>query len=261
MLSSLRNLVGLTVCIALALSACQVAPSLTKPAPTAVLTEQTNTTHSDSITHTLPTTGATLPPQPFNGKILQVPYLSQEGFPSGCESVSAVMLLQYWGVDISVDAFVDGYLPIGQKFWKNGDVFGPSPNDQYIGDPRAIGYGCYAPVIEKALQDILPHNSVKNLTGKTLVELCAYIDQGIPLLVWATIGMEQAFPNDWWTDERSGEPVEWLANEHCMVLVGYDKDYYYCNDPYNGNGLMAYRRDILEDRFHQMGCQAVAILP
>ena len=55
--------------------------------------------------------------------------------------------------------------------------------------------------------------------------------------------------------------MQWLANEHCMVLVGYDEDAYYCNDPYNGNGVMRYARWVLEDRYAQMGYQAVAIVP
>ena len=34
---------------------------------------------------------------------LDAPYLSQEDYPTGCESVSAVMALQYWGVDLTVE--------------------------------------------------------------------------------------------------------------------------------------------------------------
>ena len=45
-------------------------------------------------------------------KQLSVPYISQEGsFPNGCESVSAVMLLRYYGFDITPDEFIDSYLP------------------------------------------------------------------------------------------------------------------------------------------------------
>lgn len=45
-------------------------------------------------------------------KQLSVPYISQEGsFPNGCESVSATMLLRYYGFDITPDEFIDSYLP------------------------------------------------------------------------------------------------------------------------------------------------------
>ena len=47
----------------------------------------------------------------MNHKIIQVPYIDQSvKYPTGCESVSTVMLLQYLGYDISVDKFIADYL-------------------------------------------------------------------------------------------------------------------------------------------------------
>ena len=44
-------------------------------------------------------------------KIINVPYLDQSNAaPTGCESVTAVMLLQYLGVDIGINEFIDKYL-------------------------------------------------------------------------------------------------------------------------------------------------------
>lgn len=45
---------------------------------------------------------------------LDVPFIDQrQSYPSGCESVSAVMALKHCGVAVSVDEFIDKYLPIG----------------------------------------------------------------------------------------------------------------------------------------------------
>ena len=42
---------------------------------------------------------------------IDVPYIDQsKRYPTGCESVSTVMALQYAGVNISVDKFIDNYL-------------------------------------------------------------------------------------------------------------------------------------------------------
>ena len=42
---------------------------------------------------------------------IEVPYIDQSvKYPTGCESVSAVMLLQYLGYDITVEEFIDRYL-------------------------------------------------------------------------------------------------------------------------------------------------------
>ena len=43
-------------------------------------------------------------------KLIRVPYIDQtKDYPTGCESVSAVMLLHYLGIPISVDAFIENY--------------------------------------------------------------------------------------------------------------------------------------------------------
>ena len=48
-------------------------------------------------------------------KALDAPFIDQrEKYPTGCESVTAVMALQYAGVDVTVEEFIDGYLPQGE---------------------------------------------------------------------------------------------------------------------------------------------------
>lgn len=205
------------------------------------------------------------PSHPINTQkiLLDVPYISQQDYPTGCESISAVMLLRYWGVDISVDEFIDGYLECGETRWENSQLIGPSPYDKFVGNPReSSGYGCYAPVIEKAYRNLLTNHQIQTLSGGDLEEVAIrYLDREIPVLIWATIDLENAYPTDEWINEANGSTVQWLANEHCMVLVGYDNDMYYCNDPYNDNGVQGYPRTLLEDRFRQMGRQALVILP
>ena len=61
-------------------------------------------------------------------KQLSVPYISQEGsFPNGCESVSATMLLRYYGFDITPDEFIDSYLPCEPVRISWGTRYGPNP--------------------------------------------------------------------------------------------------------------------------------------
>lgn len=196
--------------------------------------------------------------------VLDVPYISQEAYPTGCESVSAVMLLQFWGIDIDVDTFIDDYLDCGQFTWQGETPIGPSPNDRFVGNPRSEdSYGCYAPVIERAVASLLPKNyAVINRTGSVLPALAQrYLDRQIPVLIWATIDMKETYVSASWIDEKDGSTVQWLVNEHCLVLVGYDDEAYYCNDPYKNNGVMRYSRELLESRFKSMGSQALAIVP
>ena len=57
-------------------------------------------------------------PEPLFGRagrtIDGVPFYSQIGeFPTGCEGVSAAMLLGYYGMDVAPGEFIDGFLPLG----------------------------------------------------------------------------------------------------------------------------------------------------
>lgn len=201
-----------------------------------------------------------------NGVIIKVlldtPYISQRGFPTGCESASAVMLLRDAGYSTSIDSFIDDALDIGWLYEKNGTLYGPDPDSSFIGDPRSeYGYGCYAPVITNALNRIISNgDKAVNITGTSMSELITdYIDKGTPVAVWATINMiEMKYTTEWIIPE-TGKLFTWKSNEHCLVLVGYDDKFYYMNDPYNSNGLCSYSRSLVEKRYAVMGYQAVVI--
>ena len=76
-------------------------------------------------------------------------------------------------------------------------------------------------------------------------------------MVWVTINMVETFTRAQWRLE-DGTLYEWPANEHCMVLVGYDEDVYYFNDPYTGTRV-AYKRILSEERYNALGQQALVI--
>ncbi len=196
--------------------------------------------------------------------LTDVPILSQfPDYPTGCESVSAVIAMRYAGSDITVDTFIDRYLDKSNDFYtKDGVSYGPDPYEHFLGFPRSVNaYGCMAPVIENAMNAYYQgKKEVVNATGTELSALCSrYIDRSIPCLVWVTIGMAEPFYTNRWT-LPGGDTYRWLANEHCMVLVGYDADYYYFSDPYAG-ALVKYARQLSNERYTAFGKQALAILP
>lgn len=191
-----------------------------------------------------------------------VPIIAQRPeFPSGCESVSAVMVLKYFGEAITVGQFIDDYLPKSNEFYYENDKrYGPSPYEYFIGSPRASSsYGCMAPVIEKAISGYFGSSErVKNTTGTELAQLCKdYIDNDIPVMVWATINMiNLKYTGSWYLND--GTYFTWPGNEHCLVLTGYDESYYYFNDPYQGKALK-FAREKVEDRFAALGKQSVVV--
>lgn len=202
--------------------------------------------------------------KPEKARIIEnVPVLSQfPDFPTGCESVSTVTVLKFYGENISTAQFVDKYLPKSAEFYYDGfKRRGPSPYEYFIGNPRtAASYGCMAPVIERALCDYFGDSErVKNTTGTGLDKLCReYIDNGIPVITWATINMLETKPtNSWYLSD--GTRFTWPGNEHCLVLIGYDENSYYFNDPYAGK-TVKYKKETVEDRHAEQGMQSVVVL-
>ncbi len=196
--------------------------------------------------------------------IKNVPLIPQmPSYPTGCEAVSTVMALQYAGYAISVEDFITQYLPKSREFYiENGKNFGPDPYEYFIGNPKsAASYGCMAPVIEKALGACLEDtDKANNITGMSLPEICEqYVKNGTPVILWATIKMRETNPvNSWYLSD--GTRFTWPGNEHCMLLVGYDDTSYYFHDPYTGK-LASFEKQLCEDRFAEMGRQALVIMP
>ncbi len=201
----------------------------------------------------------------YSDKLIKnVPLIHQfPEFPTGCESVSAVMALKYFGENITVTSFVEEYLPKNRSFYyADGKKYGPDPKEYFIGDPKtAASFGCMAPVIEGALKNYFgAEGRVANTTGTKLSALCSvYIDNDVPVLVWATIGMLETNPQNTWYLE-DGTRFTWPGNEHCMLLVGYDEENYYFNDPYSGK-CISYEKRLCADRYAELGFQSLVILP
>lgn len=195
-------------------------------------------------------------------QLLHVDYLGQGEYPTGCESVTAVMALRHAGYDISVEEFIDLYLPQGDFWVEDGQAYGADPYECFVGDPySSSGFGCYAPALATALTGVAGEDSVADLTGASLNSLCCeYIDQGTPVILWATMNMREPTAGRSWILIGSGETFTWTAGEHCLLLVGYDQNSYYFNDPYEDKGLTAYDRQLVETRYQQMGSQALALV-
>ena len=193
---------------------------------------------------------------------ISIPPLPQHPlYPTGCESVAAVMALNHAGTSITVDQFIDLHLPCSSHFYRQDDLlYGPDPFAVFVGNPRSEqSYGCMAPVIERALASCsCPSQKVHNVSGTDLTELCThYIDAGIPVITWATIDMSPATVGNSWFLEN-GRFFVWTAGEHCLLLVGYDDEHYYFNDPRYGK-TVAYTKTDTERAYAALGKQALVI--
>ena len=204
-------------------------------------------------------------------KISNVPLIGQSKLPTGCETCSATMLLKHYGYNISETTFADKYLVKKPFGYSNGSYTGPDPNCAFVGTPYSSNsYGAYAPIMVKCMNKYLSDKSYKavEISGKSLEYLSGkYVAQGQPIMVWATINMSPSFKTTTWrvnyTDENAkyklGSYYTWTAGEHCLLLTGYDKDYYYFNDPWT-NTRTRYSKSLVNTRYNELGKQVVVMV-
>lgn len=205
------------------------------------------------------TGGGTITPVGDYKIIQNVPFIQQRPkFPTGCESVSTVMALNYAGVNISTETFVELYLD--KKL--SGVPF--DPDLHFGGDPRGEGkdgnYGCYSLAILTALGKFVDTNKWKysGFRDKPLSELCSeYIDKNIPVILWATTAMQRPTRIRNWS--YKGKSIQWISPMHCLLLIGYDETHYIFNDPLQMGAPTYYSKESVEQAYSIMHKQAIVI--
>lgn len=227
-----------------------------------VVRPETTTKEPETQTQIETTTQAPV----ITSKIINAPLICQyPNYPTGCESVAAVMNLQYYKFVITVDDFLDKYLFVGSApFKKNNVWYSSDPNKEFLGNPRdEKSWGIWAKGLERSIQRCLDcytgNFCVESVFTESLDSLCKkYIDNNIPVLVWVTAYMEPPRVNITPYIIGTDKTFTWISPNHCMLLVGYDEDHYYFNDPLTGK-REKYTKTASQIAFAGNGSQAVVI--
>ncbi|MDE6036564.1 MAG: C39 family peptidase [Ruminococcus sp.] len=183
--------------------------------------------------------------------VLQNPEL-----PTGCEITALTQTLNFLGFDVDKVTMCDKYM---NTDWKGEYTM----NQCYIGDPKSsTGYGCSSPVICKSARryfrveksDCYP----VDLSGTDFQDLFYQVDQGRPVIVWATMYLMNTEPKYQYT-AKNGEEMWFCTYQHCLTLYGYDLDagLVYVADPLVGN--TTYSLEKFEKIYDILGKQAVII--
>lgn len=184
--------------------------------------------------------------------------------PTGCEITALTMVMNYYGYQVNKVTMALDYMPKVQvEFYRSEDgrLMGPDLENFFVGDPtEETGYICGTGAIVTAanryLADVgsdLTAAAMKNVQPEKLYDL---IDQGIPVVIWCTINMEDRAETDGWYRE-DGTYMEWSTNDHGAVLIGYDEDTVTVADPIYSRITVS--RDQFEKIFAERGGQCVIL--
>ncbi len=235
-------------------------------------TEPNDTTISDTAategtqTSTTTTTTTNIASAP-DSYMLEVPFYTQNDLlPTGCELVSAKMVMEYYGVTPSIDDIVKSTFS-KYTYMADGKNYGYHPNDAFIGSPwDETSFGCFPPVMSNMMNKFLPAGkTAEPLEGESLETLAkTYLPTNTPVMVWATMYMKETYGAIGWylldsNGNRTDEWYFWPAREHCLVLVGYDENNYYFNDPMQ-KANVSWPRELVEQRYEDMGSRALVVV-
>lgn len=200
----------------------------------------------------------------------EVPLILQNpNYPNGCEAAAAVMLLNYYGISITLQEFIEDYLPTKNVYEENGIRYGPNPAFYYAGDPTSEtrGWGCFEPVIVKAMEKVIQnYEKEKNilleykfLLTDTKMDLSTYFLYGEPFMIWVTIDYEEATDIYEWFSYDKTNTYTYPKNSHAVVITGMDNEYFYINDPLKTEKNIPVAREKLEKSFDSLGRQKIIL--
>ncbi|WP_336775244.1 C39 family peptidase [Paenibacillus sp. MMO-58] len=180
---------------------------------------------------------------------------------NGCEITSLTMLLQYYGIKKDkmdlVPELIRDDTPIIKS--KNGQILTwGDPNIGFVGDitGKKIGYGIYHEPLYQLLKTYI--DTAVDLSGTSLSELEQKLSAGYPVVVWTTVNYSAPAENDWKSWSSPTGTIKATFKEHSVLLVGYDKDHVYLNDPLSGKKQVKVNKHIFLLGWTAMGKQAIS---
>ncbi|WP_134701411.1 C39 family peptidase [Ammoniphilus sp. YIM 78166] len=181
---------------------------------------------------------------------------------NGCEVSSLAMLLAAAGHSVDKmelsDRLVKDPTPYIGKSLQQIQQWG-DPNLGFVGDitGKKKGYGVYnGPLFDLLVTYV--SEGAENLTGKNFDTLEWVLSQGHPIVVWTTVSFQ---PTDRWvTWKNNDQEIRATFQMHAVLLVGYDDQHVYINDPLTGSKGQKLNKSAFIKSWEQLGKQAITIM-
>ena len=176
-------------------------------------------------------------------------------YPTGCESVALTILLNYHGYKVTTDDIIKK-LKMGDIPYDDGKItYGGNPELEFIGSPYSPdSYGVYnLPIGNVAAEFSQDVNVQSNFPFSEVLNL---VKQNRPVMVWTSMNLAMPYISTSWVYKPTGEIVSWRAQEHAVVIIGYDSKNVIISDPLSGT-IKYQDRVVFESRYNYYGKRAV----
>lgn len=182
-------------------------------------------------------------------------YYQFPDYPNGCESAALYNLLRFYKINITMSQIVNDLKKGDGPYIENELYYGGNPNIEFVGDPRdSHGYGVYQkPIINVANKY---KSGMIDYTGHSFDDVLKIVKKGIPVQIWASVGMQNTEVCISWIYKETGEKIDWICKLHSVVVIGYNKNYVFISDSYTGN-IESYSRKQVEKIFNLFGKRAI----
>lgn len=194
--------------------------------------------------------------------MIDAPILAQlPELPAGCEITSLTMLLHYYGITKSKMELA-AEMPKDEtpvKLNSDGSIaYWGNPNTGFVGDVtrKLRGFGIYHSGLFPLLKTYIP--KAIDVTGEPFEMYEQQVANQIPVVVWTTIDFN--IPYKWVTWDTPLGPIETTYAEHAVLLVGYDENNVYLNDPLSAKKQVQVNKTQFIDSWAAMGKQGLTYL-
>lgn len=168
--------------------------------------------------------------------MLNVPLIKQNPeLRYGCEVTSLAMVLQYAGIHVDKIELYKKIKKDTDPIVKNkGNILEwGDPDDGFVGDMtgKTPGYAVFDKPMEDLVNEYLPDRAI-NLTNHSFSALEKQVANGYPIVVWTT--GDYRLPDRWESWNHKGKRIKTPLDLHATVLVGFNENYVFLNDPLSG---------------------------
>jgi uncharacterized protein YvpB len=179
--------------------------------------------------------------------------------PSGCEITSLSMMLQYYGIKKNKMELLPELKRDPTPLKRNSDgsiAFWGNPNTGFVGEISGAtkGFGIYHGALFDLQKKYIP--TAVDLTRQPFEKLEQQLRDGIPSVVWTTINYQ--VPENWVIWDTPIGPIQTTFMEHAVLLVGFDDQHVYVNDPISGKGKVKIDKAQFLESWEAMGRQALS---